>query len=89
MKKKDIVSLVIAVVILMAAGYIAYTQLLSPKQTATGETKGATQVDVIGAIPASLDSAGLATLNDPTKTVDYTPQIDLTTGLGNPTPFGN
>jgi len=71
-------------VIFLAAGYVGYTQLLAPKKTKAAGT----QVEVIGAIPSSLDQSALDTLNDPASTQDFTPTVDLTTGLGNAAPFG-
>ena len=84
MKKKDLVYLLVAVVILLAAGYLAYTQLLPKSHTsaATG-----VQVEKVGVIPSDMDSAGLAAINDPDKVTDFNSPVDLS-GLGNAAPFG-
>ena len=82
MKQKDIVYLLLAVTILLVAGYIGYTQLVPKKASAKTVT-----VEKIGVVPSALDSAGMAALNDPTKVKDYNSPVDLT-GLGNKSPFG-
>jgi len=82
MKKKDLVYLLLAVGILLGAGYLGYTQLL-PKKAASSVV----QVEKIGAIPDHLDSAGLAAINDSTKVQDFNSPVDLT-GLGNAAVFG-
>ena len=83
MKSKDIFYLLIAVVILLGAGYLGYTQLM-PKKTADQGVK----VEVVGDIPADMDQSALATIRDRDKVVDYSVLIDLTTGLNNAQPFG-
>lgn len=83
MKKKDLMYLVVAVVILLVAGYLAYTQLM-PKKTTASE---GVQVEKIGEIPAQLDAEGLARVSNPAKVVDFNSPVDLS-GLGNPSPFG-
>lgn len=85
MKKKDVIYAVLAVVILMVAGYIAYTQLV-PKKTATAADAGVT-VEVVGVIPSSLNEQGLAILADPKQVVNFNSPVDFT-GLGNAAPFG-
>lgn len=82
MKKKDLVYLLLAVAILLVAGYIGYTQLL-PNKTATNVV----EVEIIGPIPDRLDAAGLAALGDPSKAQDFNSPVDLT-GLGNTAVFG-
>lgn len=84
MKQKDVVFALLAVVILMAAIYLGYTQL-APKKSAASE---GVQVEVIGIIPGELDPKGMAAINDAAKTVNYNPPVDLS-GLNNPAPFGN
>lgn len=83
MKQKDIVYLVLAVVILLAAGYVGYTQLMPKKASSK-----VVEVEKIGKIPSELDTSGLATLNDPTKVRDFNSPVDLT-NLNNKAIFGN
>jgi hypothetical protein len=81
-KQKDMVYLLLAVVILLAAGYIGYTQL-APKKASSKTV----EVEKIGVIPDHLDDNGMKWLTDPEKVVDYSSPVDLT-GLNNPAPFG-
>jgi hypothetical protein len=83
MKSKDIVYLLLAVVILLVAGYLGYTQLV-PQQ------KGAktVQVEVVGPIDENFDGAALAQVTDGSKVRDFGVQLDLTSGLNNQAPFG-
>lgn len=83
MKSKDILFLVLAVAILMVAGYIGYTQLLAKKPASSSGV----QVEVIGNIPSTFDSTAMAQLNDPTQVRDFSTPIDFS-GLGNTAPFG-
>lgn len=85
MKKKDLIYVVLAVLIIGVASYLALTQL-SPK-SANGANSG-TVVDVIGPISDQLNQTALTMLQDPTKAVDYSVRIDFTVGLGNAAPFG-
>ena len=85
MKTKDIVYIVLSVVIFSVAGYLAFTLLL-PSQ---GSTSTAVQkVEVVGAISQNLDSTVVDKLADSTKTLDYTVVLDLTSGMGNQSVFG-
>jgi len=83
MKKKDLMYLLLAVGILLVAGYIGYTQL-APKKT-SGPT--IVEVEKIGKIPDQIDAPGLARISDVAKVVDFNSPVDLT-GLGNGSPFG-
>jgi hypothetical protein len=82
MKQKEIVYLVLAVVILLVAGYVGYTQL-APKKAASKTV----EVEKVGVIPRDLDAEGLARIQDTTKVTDYNSPVDLT-GLGNQAVFG-
>jgi len=82
MKKKDLFYLLLAVGILLGAGYLAYTQLLPKKATSN-----LVEVEKVGAIPDHLDSAGLTLINDSSKVQDFNSPVDLT-GLGNAAVFG-
>jgi hypothetical protein len=81
-KKKDLTYLLLAVGILLVAGYLGYTQL-APKKTGPVTV----EVEKIGAIPSEMDSDGLARIGDTDKVIDYNSPVDLT-GLGNRAPFG-
>lgn len=83
MKQKDLVYLVLAVVIFLAAGYIGYTQLIP----AGSQAKKTVEVEKVGVIPESLDSVGLAALNNEEKSVNYNSAPDFK-DLGNTAPFG-
>lgn len=82
MKKKDLTYLLLAVGILLVAGYLGYTQL-APKKS--GPTT--IRVEKIGVIPGQLDVVGLAEISDRTKVVDFNSPVDLTS-LNNRSPFG-
>ncbi|MDF2461562.1 MAG: hypothetical protein K0S68_965 [Candidatus Saccharibacteria bacterium] len=82
MKTKDVVLLLVAVVILLGAGYLGYTQLM-PKSA----DKKTTEVDVIGKIPSGFNDEAMAQLTDDSKVVNFNSPVDLT-GLGNTKPFG-
>ena len=83
MKTKDITYMLLAAVILVVAGYLAFTQL-SPK---TKVSKDA-QVEVVGKFSSEMDSAAKDRLTSNVLTQDYAADIDLKTGLQNPAPFG-
>lgn len=83
MKPKDLVLLVIAAVIFIVCGYVAYTQL-APKKSGASKS---VQVEVIGSIPSQMDATGMSWLNDTSKVQDYDTPISLN-GLGNSAPFG-
>ena len=82
MKKKDTIYAVLAVLILMVAGYIGYTQLVPHKAADAG-----VKVEKVGSIPAQLDSQGMARISDVNAVMDFNLPVDLT-GLGNQAPFG-
>lgn len=82
MKQKDLVYLLIAVVILLVAGYVMYSNLMPKNTTDTG-----VKVDVVGRIPSEMDTPGLAALTDPTKSKDFSSPIEFS-GLNNAAPFG-
>ncbi|HVQ43642.1 MAG TPA: hypothetical protein VMT30_01620 [Candidatus Saccharimonadia bacterium] len=84
MKQKDVIYAVLAVVILMVAGYIGYTQLVPKNANGKSTT---VEVEKIGVIPGDLDSAGLDRIGDGGKVIDYNSTPDLS-GLGNSAPFG-
>jgi hypothetical protein len=83
MKKKDMVFLVIAVVILLVAGYLAYTKIMPQKSSADA---GVT-VEKIGKISSQLDQTGLKWINDTERVKDFNSPADYS-NLDNPQPFG-
>jgi hypothetical protein len=86
MKKKDLTYLLVAVVIFLVSGYVAYTQLLAPKKSA-GKTSSVVTVEKIGVIPSQLDPNAVAQLSNQSVAQDFNPPVDFT-GLGNNAPFG-
>ena len=82
MKQKDVRYLLVAVVILLVAGYIVYLNLM-PKSSAEQGVK----VDIVGTIDDSLYSEGLHQLTDTSKVKDFSSPVDLN-GLNNVAPFG-
>ncbi len=82
MKQKDLIYLVVAVVILLVAGYIVYLNVM-PKSSAAEGVK----VDIVGTIDDKLDRDGLAQLTDTSKVKDFSSPVEFT-GLNNPAPFG-
>ena len=83
MKTKDIVYILLAVAILLVAGYIAFTQLV-PKTASAKKV----QVEVVGSISPDFDQAALTQLSDGTKIRDFSVPLDLSSGLGNKDIFG-
>ena len=86
LKQKDIISLLVAITIFTITGVLAYS-LLKPKGSNSGSTT--VQVLVVTPISGTFNERGKSDLTDPTVTRDFTPAIDLTTGLGNPQLFGS
>jgi hypothetical protein len=82
MKQKDIVYLVLAAVILSAAGFLGFSAL---KPKGGGKT---VTVEVVTPLTDSFNQDGLNALQDRSKAVDFYIRPDLTTGLNNPQPFG-
>lgn len=84
MKKKDLVYAVIAVVILLVAGFLAYTQLV-PKKSAASKV---VQYEVVGKILPDFDAVAIAKLSDTNAVQNYGVDIDITQGVGNKDIFG-
>jgi flagellar basal body-associated protein FliL len=85
MKKKDLMALVIAVAIMLVAGYLVYTQVMPQK---SGAASQGVQVEVVGPIASDFDPSVMDTLSDSSKVRNFAVSLDLTTGLANPTIFG-
>lgn len=80
MKKKDTVYLVI----LLVMGLVAAVLLL-PGLT-KGSSKKTATVEVVPVITSDYDAQAKATIDDPSKVINYTPPKDLT-NLGKSHPF--
>lgn len=87
MKRKDVTYLILAVVVLLVAGYLGYTQLL-PKTSGTKTASKEVEVELVGPITSSFDQTALTQLSDPTQVRNFGTPIDVTTGLGTTAPFG-
>ncbi len=85
MKKNDLIALVVALALLVGAGYYYISQNGS---SATTASTTANQVEVVPTINPTLDANGtLDKLNTTYKVQDYKQPVDLS-GLGNTAPFG-
>ena len=82
MKKKDMITLMIAIAILAIIGLLVYA-----KYGSKGKDNGVTSVEVIDPISSDFDQGALNTLADHTQVVNFQPAIDLS-NLGNAAPFG-
>jgi Flp pilus assembly protein CpaB len=86
MKQKDMIYAIVAVIILVVAGYLAYTQLV-PRKTAA-KSAASVSVDKVATISENLNEDAQKNLYEPTLSRNYTVEFDLTTGLGTVAPFG-
>lgn len=84
MKKKDIISLVIALAVFAVVGLILYSKL-GPKKK-VGDNTDAT-VEIITPIKSDFDPNAIAELQNPSIAQNFSVPIDLS-GLGNSQPFG-
>lgn len=82
MSKKDLTYLILAAIIFSVAGILGYNQIFAKKKPPQEVT-----VEVIEPISAEFDANALTIIADATKVRDFSFPIDITTGLGNPTPF--
>lgn len=81
MKRKEIVQLLVAVVILVIAGYVIYLNF-GPK----GDSKNQLTYEKITPINPNFDDQALQQLTDINVKDFYAPP-DLKSGIGNPQPF--
>lgn len=81
MKKKELVQLVIALVIIAIAGFLLFQQF-GPK----GEAKPLTY-EKITPIEPDFNQEALRALNDGSKTKNFYTAPDLKSGVGNSSPF--
>jgi flagellar basal body-associated protein FliL len=87
MKTKDVIQLVVALAIFVAAGYLLFIQF-SPKSAKTADGISGPSYEKITPIPEQYDQEALTILNDPDKSRDFYTRPDLRTGLNNTQPFG-
>lgn len=80
MKQKTLVPVILTASVLAIVGSFVFSKLSSKNSSVT-------QVEVVDPISTDFNQQALTALTDPSKAVDYTPQIPLT-GLGNNKPFG-
>lgn len=84
MKPKQMIQLVVAVVILFAAGIVIYLQVAPKNQD---QDKGLTY-EVITLIEPDYNSQAIDKLKDANEAKNFYTKPDLKTGVGNPSPFG-
>lgn len=82
-KKKDLVYIVLTVIILVIVFILGAKQLSGSGGTSNGVT-----VEVVQPIGATFNQAALDHMRDDQKSKDFVVPIDLGTGVGTPTPFG-
>ena len=85
MKKKDLIYLFAAVIILLVAGYLAYTQVFAAKSNAA---KKEVTTEVVGEIKPNFNPAALSVITDATINRDYAVEIDIKAGVNNAAVFG-
>jgi len=83
-KRKEILQLVVAIVILVAAGALIFNQL-APKQATKSE--GPT-VEKVTPIQPDFDQTSLSYITNHNKNQDFYQPPNLSSGLGNNQPFG-
>lgn len=81
-QKKDMLYIIVTVVILAIVFILGYKQL-NPAGGQTGVT-----VEVVAPVGASFNSQALDHLRDESKSKNFVVPIDLGTGVGTSTPFG-
>lgn len=82
-QKKDLLYIVLTVVILAAVFVLGFRQLNS----AGGANAGVT-VEVVQPVGASFNTAAIDHIRDDKKSKNFVVPIDLGTGVGTTTPFG-
>lgn len=80
MKRKEIIQLAVAAVILFVAGVLVYMQL-APKKSGNSNEKY--MVEKVRPIDADFDEEALTQISDSRKVRDFYVAPDLSTGLGN------
>lgn len=82
-QKKDLLYIMLTVIILLAVFILGYKQLNS----AGGGTTGV-NVEVVQPVGASFNASTLDHIRDDKKSKDFVVPIDLGSGIGTTTPFG-
>lgn len=86
MKTKDIIGAVVAAILLVVVGYLAFSYLVPSSPKSAG--KSVQKVEVVGVIRAGLNDENLKSLKDKDKNIDFTVNLDLNSDLGNSSVFG-
>lgn len=86
MKRKEMIQLGIAVVILFAAGVLIYTSL-APKKSSSSSEKYT--VEKVNMIEGDFDEEALQQISNNSKVRDFYTEPDLGSGLGNQQPFNS
>lgn len=81
-QKKDLLYIIVTAVILAVVFMLGYKQL-NPSNGQSGVT-----VEVVAPVGATFNTAALDHLRDDAKSKNFVVPIDLGTGVGTPTPFG-
>ena len=81
-QKKDLLYIIVTVVILVIVFILGYKQL-NPANGQAGVT-----VEVVAPVGASFNAQALDHLRDENKSKNFVVPIDLGTGVGTSTPFG-
>lgn len=82
-QKKDLLYIVLTVIILVIVFVLGFKQLSSGGSGGSGVT-----VEVVQPIGSSFNAAALDHMRDDQKSKDFVVPIDLGTGVGTTTPFG-
>lgn len=82
-KKKDLLYIIVTAVILVAVATMGYQQLAP-----AGGSEGGITVEVVQPVGASFNTSALDHLRDENASKNFTVPVDLGTGVGTPTPFG-
>jgi hypothetical protein len=82
-QKKDLLYIVLSVIILVAVFILGYNQLNSSGGASAGVT-----VEVVQPVGSSFNTTTLDHLRDEAKSKNFVVPVDLGTGVGTTTPFG-
>jgi flagellar basal body-associated protein FliL len=85
MKRKEMIQLVVAVIILVVAGSLIYAQLAPASKTTASS---APTIPKITPVATGFNQSALSNLTDTSKTRDFYQAPNLASGLGNSQPFG-
>lgn len=82
-QKKDLLYIVLSVIILVAVFILGYRQL-----NPTGGSSAGVTVEVVQPVGASFNAGAVDQLRDDKKSKNFTVPVDLSSGVGTTTPFG-